>query len=168
VIELVAAVLLSVPWVRPLLFQPLPGWQTGASGNVRSAYVGNHKYAFVPQESSAWIATGVRYRDPPTADPPNATLRHLPPAAIIVWAVVIQDAKPDRSPIRLDLGRAKHFACCEGAALVGGEYELAGSGPRRAYSVMVRIYFGSHPTHTLRTQAQEALDHLRLPAPRRS
>jgi hypothetical protein len=160
--------LLSVPWVQPLAFRPLPGWHAGASGNVRSAYVGSYKYAAVPQESSAWIATGVRYRDPPTADPPNATLRRLPPKAIIVWAVAYQDLHPVRSAIRLDLTRAKHFACCEGAGLVAGEYELTGSGPSRAYSVIVRIYFGSRPTRALRAQAQRALDHLRLPAPRRS
>jgi len=167
-IELIAVALLSAPWAHPLAVRPLPGWHTGISGNVRSAYVGKGKYTSVPQESSAWIATGVRYRDPPTADPPNATLGHIPSTGIIVWAVIYQDPKPGRSRIRLDLREAKHFACCEGAAVGGGEYELTGSGPSRAYSVIVRIYFGSPPTRALRSQAQRALDQLRLPAPRRS
>lgn len=165
--ELVAALLLSVPWMHPLAFRPLAGWQTGASGTVRSAYVGKAGDAARLRESSAWTATGVRYRDPPTADPPNATLGHLPPAAIVVWAVAIQAAKPDRNPIRLELARARRFACCEGAGLPAGVYELTGSGPGTAYSVIVRVYFGSPPTRALRARAQEALDHLRLPARRR-
>ena len=167
-IELIAAAVLSAPWVNSLAFRPLPGWHTGTSGNVGSAYVGKRKYPSVRQESSAWIATGVRYRDPPTADPPNATLRQLPANGIIVWAVIYQDPKPSRSRIRLDLAGAKHFACCEGAAVATGVYELTGSGPSRAYSVIVRVYFGSPPSRASRLQGQRALDQLRLPAPRRS
>ena len=36
-VELVAAVALA-PWAQPLRFQPLPGWQTGASGTHNSSY----------------------------------------------------------------------------------------------------------------------------------
>jgi hypothetical protein len=165
-IGLIAAALLSAPWAHPLAFRPLPDWHTGASGNVRSAYVGKRKYASVPMESSAWIATGVRYRDPATADPPNATLKQLSPTGIIVWAVIYENPTESRSRITLDLARARHFACCEGAYVAGGDYELRGSGPSRAYSAIVRIYFGSPPTRTLHIRAQRALDQLRLPGPR--
>ena len=48
----------------------------------------------------------------------------------------------------------------------GGDYELTGYGPKHAYSAIVRIYFGSHPTKSLLAQAQRALTHLQLPAPR--
>lgn len=164
-VELIAALLLSAPWAHPLVFQPLPGWQTGRSGNVKSAYVGKHKYVPVPLESTAWIATGVRYRDPATADPPNATLRKLPRNGIIVWAVIYEDASPD-SRIRLDLARARRLPCCEGAYVAGGIYELSGSGPGRAYAVIVRVYFGSRPSRTARARAQHALGQLRLPARR--
>jgi hypothetical protein len=165
-VELIAALLLSAPWAHPLAFRPLPGWHTGASGNVRSAYVGKRKYVSVPLQSSAWIATGVQYRDPATADPPNATLRKLPRNGIIAWAVIYQDPTPSNSRIRLDLARARHLACCEGAHVAGGLYDLTGSGPDRAYSIIVRVYFGSRPGRALRARAQRALDHIRLPARR--
>jgi len=165
-IGLFAAALLSAPWAHPLAFRPLPDWHTGASGNVRSAYVGKRNYASAPKESSAWIATGVRYRDPANADPPNATLKQLSPTGIIVWAVIYENPTASRSRITLDLARARHFACCEGAYVAGGDYELTGSGPSRAYSAIVRIYFGSPPTRTLHIRAQRALDQLRLPGPR--
>ena len=77
-VELLAAVALA-PWAQPLRFRPLIGWRTGASGTVRSAY-GPDRQVALPKESSAWIAMKVRYRDRATADPPNATLVHLPPA----------------------------------------------------------------------------------------
>jgi hypothetical protein len=162
VIALAIASLLAAPWSHPLAFKPLPGWHTGASGNVRSAYGGHG----TPRASSAWIATNVRYRDRATADPPNATLRTLPRRGIIVWAVIYQDSTRLQPRIRLDFAKAKQFACCEGANVAGGEYELAGSGPESAYSVIVRIYFGSPPNRTRRSQAQRVLDRLRLPAPR--
>jgi hypothetical protein len=153
------------PWVHPLAFQPMPGWQTGASGNTRSAYVGHHTRAVVPLESTAWIAKNVPYKDDATADPPNATLVHLPANGLIVWAVIYNPANSG-APLHLDLGKARHLKCCEGAYVAGGNYELTGYGPKRAYSAIVRVYFGSHPTKSVLAQAQRALNHLRLPAPR--
>lgn len=153
------------PWTHPLSFRPVTGWQTGASGNTRSAYVGPGPHATVPLESAAWIARNVRYRDESTADPPNKTLAHLPARGIIVWAVIYAPASNGR-PISLDLRRARHLACCDGPVRVaGGTYELAGYGPRRAYSMIVRVYFGSRPTRSVLAAAQLALNHLRLPSP---
>lgn len=155
------------PWSRPLSFGRLPGWETGRSGNTCSAYVGPATRIGVPVESAAWIARGVRYRDDPTADPPNKTLQRLPPNAVIVWAVTYNSPAAGRQkPIRLALTAAKRFECCEAAAVPGGEWELTGAGPGRAYSVIVRIYFGSRPTSAMRGQAQRALNHLELPSPR--
>ncbi len=42
---------------------------------------------------------------------------------------------------------------------------MAGLGPEAAYTVIVRVYFGSPPTRSMRAQAQAALDHLELPRP---
>lgn len=159
------AALAFAPWPHPLAFEPLPGWQTGMSGNTHSVYVGPRHRAKMSLESSAWIATHVRYRDDPTADPPNKTLAHLPPSSVIVWAVIFNPAQKGQRPIRLDLGKAKHFACCEGEYVAGGEYELTGYGPGRTYSVIVRVYYGAHPTSALRAEAQRALDQLALPSP---
>jgi len=165
VIELAVA-LAAAPWTHPLRFGALPGWRTGRSGDTRSAYVGSRTRATVPLESTAWAAKGVRYRDDPTADPPNRTLRRLPRGAVVVWAVVYEPAATDERPLRLDLRRARRLACCEGERVAGGEWELAGTGPARAYSAIVRIYFGSPPTRAMQAQAQRALDALELPAPR--
>jgi hypothetical protein len=163
-IALVMALALA-PWSQPLAFQPMPAWHAGASGNTHSAYVGRKKWVTVPLESATWIARGVRYLDPATADPPNKTLAELPNDAVIVWAVVYSPLAPKERPIALDFGKAKRYACCE-AANIPAEYELSGSGPHHAYSVIVRIYFGSQPTTRLRAQAELALRHLKLPAPR--
>jgi hypothetical protein len=152
------------PWLHPLAFGPLPGWHSGMSGNTRSAYVGSGSHAAVPLESAAWIATSVHYRDQATADPPSKTLAHFPANAIIVWAVIYAPAS-NGQPIQLDLRRARHLACCDGPVRVaGGTYELAGYGPRRAYSMLVRVYFGSRPTQNLLSAAQLALNRLRLPS----
>jgi len=153
------AALALTPWAHPLAFAPLPGWQTGMSG-THAAYVKT------VLESSAWIARNVRYRDDATADPPNKTLAHLPRNGLIVWAVISTSAQNRAKPIQLQLNDAKRFACCEGAYVAGGEYELTGSGPGRGYYVIVRIYFGSRPTAALRAEAQRALDRLALPSPR--
>ena len=51
----------------------------------------------MPLESAAWIATGVRYRDNATADPPSRTLQNLPRRAVIVWAVIYEPEKPTRA-----------------------------------------------------------------------
>lgn len=117
-------------------------------------------------ESSAWIAKGARYRDDAAADPPRKTLAHLPRGGVIVWAQIAEPADRGAKPIRLDLGRAKHFPCCDAAAFASGLYELTGSGPTGGYSVIVRIYFGSLPTSALRDEAQRALNRLELPKSR--
>ena len=163
-LALVAAVALA-PWAQPLRFRPLPGWQSGASGTIDSHY-GPAPNIASPKESTAWVATGVRYRDRATADPPNTTLSRLPRRAVVVFAVVYQSGRSDEKPIDLRLEHAKRYACCDGTYVAGGEYELDGAGPLTAYSVIVRIYFGSAPTRAMRAQAQLALSHLELPLPR--
>jgi hypothetical protein len=45
-------------------------------------------------------------------------------------------------------------------------HTLGGNGGGRAYSSIVRIYFGSRPTRALRAEAQRALARLRLPQAR--
>lgn len=150
------------PWAHPLSFRPIPGWRFGSSGSTSSVYVGHKKWIAEPLESTAWIAHGVRYRDPPTADPPNQTLATLPRGAVIVWAVIYSPVEQSEKPINLDLRAARRYACCEEAG-IPAEYDLAGAGPQRAYSVIVRVYFGSPPNPRLRAQAQLALRHLRLP-----
>lgn len=159
-IELLATAALS-PWAHPLRFRPLAGWQTGASGNVPSLY--GPAPVRAPRESSAWIAKNVVYRDHATEDPPNRTLTHLPRSGVIVWAVIFQGQMREHAPIRLELKRAKYFACCEGERVAGGMYELHGFGPRRGYTVYVRMYFGARPTASMRAQVQRALDRLELP-----
>lgn len=164
-IALVMALALA-PWSHPLAFQPIPGWQAGTSGNTHSAYIGHGKWITGPIESAAWIATPrMRYLDPATADPPNTTLRQLPKDAVIVWAVIFSPLRQYEPPIRLDFATAKRYACCEEAS-VPAEYEFTGSRPHHAYSVIVRVYFGSQPDARLRAQAQLALRHLTLPTPR--
>ena len=159
-IVLLAAVALA-PWTHPLRFAPLAGWHTGASGNLATQYAASGSGS----QSSAWIATNVRYRDAPRADPPNRTLARLPAGGVIVWAVIYTPAAPG-ARLRLDLGRARRLPCCEATAVAGGVYELTGTGPGDAYSAIVRVYFGSRPTAALRARAQRALDRLALPSPR--
>jgi hypothetical protein len=163
-----ASLLISLalaPWSHPLAFAAGPGWQSGRSGTMRSAYAGARRVP-TPLESAAWTATGVRYRDRATADPPNVTLRAIPPRAVIVWAVIYEPVSAHQARIRFALSAARRLACCEGEPVVGGMWELAGAGPGRAYSVIVRVYFGSLPTAAMRAQAQQALVRLRLPLPR--
>jgi hypothetical protein len=159
-IELLAAAALT-PWTHPLAFRPLPGWRAGASGNLPSLYGPSPVRA--PKASSAWIARNVRYRDRATDDPPNKTLQGLPSRGVIVWAVIFQSNYTPHKPVRLDLGKARHLLCCEGAYVAGGVYDLTGSGPRRAYSVIVRVFFGSRSTKARRAEAQRALARLELP-----
>jgi hypothetical protein len=164
VVELVAALALA-PWSQPVRFRPLAGWRHGASGTLRSSYgpvPGNPS----PKEATAWIATGVRYRDRPTADPPNATLSQLPRKGIVVFAAVYEAANNTEKPVDLHFDRARRFPCCDGTYVAGGLYELDGAGPAAAYDVIVRVYFGSRPTRAMRAEAQLALDHLVLPRPR--
>jgi hypothetical protein len=163
-VELLAAVGL-VPWAQPLRFGPLQGWSHGASGTFNSSYgpVGD---VASPKESTAWIAKGVRYRDRRTADPPSATLSRFPRGGILVSAVIYQSAKGQERRIALRLDRARRYPCCDGTHVAGGEYGLTGTGPGGAYSVIVRVYFASPPTRSMREQAQRALDCLELPLPR--
>ena len=163
-VELVAAMAIA-PWAQPLRFRPLSGWHAGASGTFDSSY-GPAPGIASPKESTAWMTRGVRYRDRPKADPPQATMSRLPPRAILVFAVIYQSARKTGRQIALRLDRATRYPCCDGTYVAGGEYALAGLGPAAAYSVNVRVYFGSPPTRAMRAQAQRALDHLRLPRPR--
>jgi hypothetical protein len=160
------AALAVAPWTHPLAFDQLRGWHAGSSGNRASLYSNRPPRAVVSWESTAWVARGVRYRDSPTADPPNRTLEHLPADAVIVWAVIYSPAAQDDDPLHLTLAGARRLACCEAVPVRGGEWELSGVGRGRAYSVIVRIYFGSRPTAPMRREAQRALNHLELPAPR--
>jgi hypothetical protein len=64
------------------------------------------------------------------------------------------------------VAKAYRFRCCEGADVPGGEWDLYGWGPQHAYSVLVRIYFGSAPTQAMKAQAQRAVGRLRLPVAR--
>ena len=158
----VAACTLAV-WAHPLAFRPAQGWRRGASRTIRSAYAPPSPRIPAPKESTAWTARHVRYRDRPTADPPNRTLSHLPRDAVIVWAVIFEADRPHQAPIRLRFDLARRFVCCEAAYVAGGSYDLVGRGPSGGYSVIVRIYFGSPPTRSTRLQAQRALDRLELP-----
>lgn len=163
-LELVAAAALA-PWAQPVRFRPLAGWQTGHSATVTSTY-GPVPGVASPKESIAWMATGVRFGDRPTADPPARTLAHLPPRGILVSVVIYESGRKTERPIELRFVRARRFPCCDGTYVAGGEYGLSGRGPRNAYSVIVRVYFGSKPTRSMRTQAQRALDRVELPQPR--
>jgi hypothetical protein len=163
-IEVVAALALA-PWAQLLRFRPLPGWRTGANGTFVSSY-GPGPGGASPKESTAWMVRGTRYRDRPTADPPDATLSQLPRHVIVVFAVVYQSARNTETRIVLRFDRARRYPCCDGTYVAGGEYALAGAGPAAAYSVNVRIYFGSPPTRSMRALAQRALNHLELPSPR--
>jgi len=163
-VALLAAVALA-PWAHPARFRPLPGWTTRASGTFNSSY-GPVGRTASPKESVAWMAKGVRYRDPRAADPPTATLSRFPPGGILVFAVIYQSALRGERPIALQLGRATRYPCCDGTHVAGGEYGLTGAGPGGAYSVIVRVYFASPPTREMRAQAQRALDRLVLPSRR--
>ena len=112
------------------------------------------------------MVRGVRYRDRRTADPPDATLSRLPPRSILVFATIYESGRKGGKRIELRFARATRYRCCDGTYVAGGEYALRGAGPASAYSVIVRVYFGSPPTRSMRAQAQRALDHLKLPRPR--
>lgn len=155
----------AIPWAAPVSFgSPPAGWRVGRSGTVATAVAGTTEH-----RSTAW-AGNIAYRDRATADPPNATLRHLRPRGIVVWVSIQPPAgwPPGhrRTSTHLALADAYRFACCEGAEVPGGEWELYGWGPRHSYSVLVRVYFGSRPSRTMRADAQRALDALILPRAR--
>jgi hypothetical protein len=163
-VEMVAALALA-PWSQPLRFRPLRGWHTGASGTFGSSY-GPAPGVPSPKESTAWATRGVRYVDRRTADPPSATLSRLPAHAIVVFATIYESGRVTGDRVRLRLARASRRACCDGTYVAGGQYALRGLGRGAAYSVVVRVYFGSAPTRAMRADAQRALDHLELPRPR--
>ena len=164
-VEVVAAVAALVPWAQPVRFRPLRGWQRGSGGTFTSSY-GRPRDVASPKESTAWIVKGVRYRDARRADPPDATLSRLPREGIVVFAVIYQAERTVEGRIVLRLDRAKRFPCCDGTYVAGGEYGLTGAGRGGAYSVIVRVYFGSRPTRSMLGQAQRALERLELPPPR--
>jgi hypothetical protein len=112
------------------------------------------------------MARGVRYGDRRRADPPVETMSRLEPGAILVFAVVYESGRRTGRPISLRLARATRHRCCDGTYVAGGQYALSGLGPRAAYSVIVRVYFGSAPTRRMRSEAQRALARLELPGPR--
>ena len=161
--EIVAALAIA-PWAQPLRFLPMSGWRTGTNGTFDSSY-GPVPDVASPKESTAWMARGVRHKDGRTADPPDATLSGLPRGAILVFATIYESGLRAGRRIHLRLDRARRFPCCDGTYVPGGEYALSGLGPGAAYSVIVRVYFGSRPTRSMRAQAQRALDHLKLPRP---
>ena len=78
---LITAVL--TPWLTPLTFASHPtGWHTGSSGTYVLT-VGRERSGY--PVSVAWAAT-IRCPDCNRSNPPNATLRHLRPGDIVVWA----------------------------------------------------------------------------------
>lgn len=156
--ERMSSARVTAPWTRPLKFGRAGGWRTGSSGTYPA-------YVHGVVGSSAWTARDVRYRDPARADPPAKTLAHLRRTSVIVWAVIGNTGTGSKS-IQLDFSRARHFACCDAGLVAAGEYELAGSARHHSYSVIVRVYFGSRPTRTMRAEAQQALNRLELPPPR--
>jgi hypothetical protein len=155
---------LAAPWLTPVaLALRAPGWHVGRSGTRREAGL-PHMY------SVAWAAT-VRCRECATSNPPNDTLRALPQRGIIV-RVSIQPPDPTGWPPRgrelsrgYSLAHAYRFRCCE-AVTIGGDWELYGFGPERAYSVIVDAYWGSAPTRAMQAAAQRAISTMRLPAAR--
>ena len=156
----------AVPWRVPLAFRlHVPGWYTGQSGTVYSTV--GHAHTRFPM-STAWAAN-VRYRDPATSDPPNNTLRRLAPTGVVVWAIIqpSMPGQPDRRvSAHYNLADAYHFPCCDGEGVRGGSWELYGFSPKHAYSVLIRIYWGSPPTTAMKAEATRAIHALRLPAPR--
>jgi len=93
-------------------------------------------------------------------------MSQLPPRAILVFAVVYESGRRVGRRIDLRLGRATRYRCCDGTYVAGGQYAMTSPGPNAAYSVIVRVYFGSPPTRAMRAQAQHSLDRLELPRPR--
>jgi hypothetical protein len=94
---------------------------------------------------------------------PRRDSHAAPRRGIVVFAAAYQSAQKTQRRIALRFADAKHHPCCDGTYVAGGEYALSGAGPAVAYSVIVRVYFGSPPTRSMRAQAQRALDRLELP-----
>ena len=160
------AVALAVPWLTPVSFSfHAPGWQVGRSGTFYESVGRSHTRT---PFSTAWAAN-VRCPTCGTSNPPNATLRRLPRYGIIVRAS-IQPPDPTGWPPRglrlsrnYSLDAAHRFPCCEAARIGGGDWELYGFGPERAYSVVIDVYWGSVPSEEMRQAAQRAIRSLRLP-----
>ena len=138
----------------------------GASGTFRSIRLSDGRRVRLrwPLSASWTASSGVRYVDGAADDPPNATLTHLRRGQVIVYAVIQRGTDFGSAPVRLDLRRARHLACCEGATPpYPYDWELAGPVAGRRYDLIVRVYFGSRPTPALVARAQSALARLRLP-----
>ena len=159
-----AAIMAVITWLSPLSFGlSANGWHTGHSATFRSVACSRPN---VPT-STAWAAN-VAYRDSAAADPPNRTLQQLPATGVVVWASISACTAhwpPDhrRASTHLSLADAYRFACCEARDVRGGEWELYGFGPKQAYSVLVRIYWGAPPTKEMKAEATRALRSLHLP-----
>lgn len=162
------AIALLIPWLSPLSFgASATHWKTGSSGTTYITVGKAHRRVPI---STAWTSN-VDFRDSASADPPNRTLRHLGKEGILVWASIqpqIGAWPPSKRHIsaRLALANAYRFPCCEAIGIGGGEWEMYGYGPHRAYTVLVRIYWGSPPTVTMKRSAQSALLHLERPQAR--
>jgi hypothetical protein len=158
------AAALVIPWLTPVsLGLHARGWYVGQSGTRRQS--------FLPRTYSVAWAANVRCSDCATSNPPNATLRSFPKRGIIV-RVSIQPPDPTGWPPSgrqlspsYSLRGAHHFPCCE-AVSIAGVWELYGFGPKRAYSVIVDVYWGSAPTKAMKAAAQRAISTLHLPATR--
>lgn len=160
--ELVAAA--AAPWLRPLAFSlHRHGWHVGQSGTVYTEV--GRKHTRIPI-STAWAANVV-YRDRATSDPPNKTLQRFASSGVVVWAAIEPvsgwPAGGRRVSAHYSLADAYRFPCCEAAYIGGGEWELYGLGPSRAYSVLIRIYWGSPPTVRMKQEAVRAIHALRFP-----
>ncbi len=135
-------VALAIPWLTPLSFGlHAKGWHVGQSGTYHTVWCSQTCGA----RSTAWAAN-VRYRDSARSDPPNRTLEHRPADGVVVWASIQGctmgwPSDHRRVNVHYALADAYRFPCCEAAAIGGGEWELYGFGPKRAYSVLVRIYW---------------------------
>ena len=154
------------PWSAPLRFASAPGWHVGTSGTVHSIRLsdGTRVQLKWPLSASWTASSGVAYVNGAADDPPNATLAHLRRGQVIVYAVIQRGTNFGSAPVRLDLRRARHLACCEGATPpYPYDWELAGPVRGRRYDLIVRAYFGSRPTPKLVAKAQSALARLRLP-----
>lgn len=157
---------LVVPWLTPLTFTSHPsGWHSGSSGTYELTVGPNH--ATVPV-SVAWSAN-VACPDCDHFNPPNSTLRHLGPGGIVIWASIQRGDPSGSLPAgrhlspHLSLGQAFRLPCCDAVAVRGGAYELDAVGPRKAYMLLVRVYWGSPPSKSMKAEAQHALHSLELP-----
>ena len=167
-VALFTAALAAMPWAQPVRFQPLHGWGTGASGNVSVATMSDGtKLRLREPESTAWIAN-VRYADPSTADPPHRTLQRIVDhgRGVVVFALIEPRwIAPATRTIRLDLGRARRFLCCDNSfpSSYVSNWELSGADPHRSYYVILRVYLPLAPRPRDVRDARQALAALRLP-----